>query len=73
MATPGRISQTEFLALFEAFPKTQQTKIVRLLNDKLFTDQFESLDRELPDVDLSEEEIMKEIRAVRYGKPTRRL
>lgn len=73
MSTARRVSQTEFLALFESFPKTQQTKIIKLLNDKLFTQQFEALDRELPDMDVSDEEIMNEVRAVRYGKPAHRL
>jgi hypothetical protein len=40
-------------------------KLKRMVGLKIQT--WEEIDRSLPNVDVSEEEIMKEVRAVRYG------
>ena len=58
----------QFLALFGRFSRAEQEQIARTLWKKTFAAQWRLLDKELPNLDISEEEILKELRAVRYGK-----
>jgi hypothetical protein len=47
-------------------------KIAQQIDEETFAERWGFLDVELPDVEMSEEEIMDEIRAVRYGKQKNR-
>ncbi len=62
------INVTQFLQLFNQFSKEEQLKIADKILQQTFEKQWGVLDSELPDVEMSEEEIMTEVRAVRYGE-----
>ncbi|MCC7173527.1 MAG: hypothetical protein IT459_24000, partial [Planctomycetes bacterium] len=54
---------------FNQFSKEEQIKIAEKIALQTFADRWVLLDKELPDTDeLSEEEVMAEIKAVRYGQ-----
>lgn len=64
-----KIGIKEFLLLFNQFSKEEQIKIAEKIALQTFADRWILLDKELPDTDeLTEEEIMAEIKAVRYGQ-----
>lgn len=64
-----KIGIKEFLLLFNQFSKEEQIKIAEKIARQTFADRWTLLDEELPDTDdISEEEIMAEIKAVRYGQ-----
>ena len=67
MDAAGKLSVIEFLELFKQFSKTEQLSIAEKINALTFKQQWELLNVELPDVEISDEEIMEEVRAVRYG------
>lgn len=55
--------------IIKAKTKKQAEEVIRKLKKMagLQIQTWEEIDRSLPNVDLSEEEIMTELRAVRYG------
>ncbi len=58
----------EFLSLFGQFSKDEQIAIAERISNQTFESRWHILDDELPDTDeLTEEEIMAEVKAVRYG------
>lgn len=58
----------EFLSLFGQFSKDEQIAIAERISNQTFESRWHILDDELPDTDeLTEEEIMAEVQAVRYG------
>lgn len=64
-----KIGIKEFLLLFNQFSKEEQIKIAEKIALQTFADRWVLLDKELPDTDeLTDEEIMAEIKAVRYGQ-----
>ena len=63
-----KISIPRFMQFFQRFSQTERLKIVEKINQQTFEERWQLLDEELPDVGLSENEIMDEVRAVRYGK-----
>ena len=64
-----KIGIKEFLLLFNQFSKQEQIKIAEKIALQTFADRWVLLDEELPDTDeLTEEEILAEIKAVRYGQ-----
>lgn len=64
-----KIGIKEFLLLFNQFSKEEQIKIAEKIALQTFADRWVLLDEELPDTDeLSQEDIMAEIKAVRYGQ-----
>lgn len=65
---PQDLTVARFLALFELFPRKEQLKIARTLWQKTFAEQWMKLDAELPDTDISDDEVLTELMAVRYGK-----
>jgi hypothetical protein len=65
---PQELTIAKFLALFNQFTRAQQVEIARKIWKKTFGEQWDLLDAELPDMDISEAEILDELRAVRYGK-----
>ena len=69
LSSRKKIGIKEFLLLFNQFSKEEQIKIAEKIALQTFADRWALLDEELPDTDdLAEEEIMAEIKAVRYGK-----
>lgn len=64
-----KIGIKEFLLLFNQFSKEEQIQIAEKISLQTFADRWALLDEELPDTDeLSEEEIMEEVKAVRNGE-----
>lgn len=68
LINPKDLTVAKFLALFNQFSRAEQTQIAKEIWGKTFAEQWQLLDAELPDVEMSEEEILEELRAVRYGK-----
>ena len=64
------LNVTKFLAMFRQFPPAQRLQIAEKINQQTFSERWQQLDAELPDVEMSEEEIMNEVKAVRYGATT---
>jgi hypothetical protein len=59
----------EFLMLFSQFSKEEQIKIAEKIALQTFSERWALMDAALPDTsDISDEEIMAEIKAVRYGQ-----
>ncbi len=59
---------SKFLTLFKQFSRSEQLIIAKKINELTFQEQWAKLDDELPDIEMSEEEIMYEVKNVRYGK-----
>jgi hypothetical protein len=65
----SNMSVNEFLSIFTQFSKEDQVKIAEKIALQTFSVRWKLLDKSLPDVtEISEEEIMNELRAVRYGE-----
>ena len=62
------MTQTEFIKTFESFSAKDRRAIARKLQVRLLDDLFEELDAEMPDVEMSTEEIQAEINAYRSEK-----
>ena len=63
-----KIGIKEFLLLFNQFSKEEQIKIAEKIALQTFADRWILIDKEMPDTDeLTEEEVMAEIKAVQYG------
>jgi hypothetical protein len=62
------MTTTEFVQNFKKFSKTQQLAIIRKINLLVFSETYKAIDKELPDVDIDEEEVMKALKEVRYGR-----
>jgi hypothetical protein len=62
------ITPSQFLNLFRQFSRTDQLFIAKKITELTFEERWDLLDSELPDIDMSDEEIMAEIKEVRYGK-----
>ena len=63
-----KISVPRFLTLFKKFSSSEKLKIAEQIDQETFAERWVFLDSELPDIEISDEEIMDEVRAVRYGK-----
>ena len=63
-----QITVSKFLRLFRKFKRSERLKIAEKITNQTFEEQWSRLDKELPDAKLPEEEIMKEVRQVRYGR-----
>jgi hypothetical protein len=61
------VSVNRILELFNRLSKSEQLEIADKIDKQTFKDRWQLLDKTLPDVEFSEEEIMNEVRAVRYG------
>jgi len=60
-------SVNEVLQLFNMLSKPEQLEIADKINKQTFKERWMLMDALLPNVEMSEEEIMEEVRAVRYG------
>lgn len=59
---------SKVLQLFNLLSKAEQLEITEKINKQTFQQRWEVVDNALPDTELSEEDIMTEVRAVRYAK-----
>ena len=71
LINPQDMTIAKFLALFNRFTRAEQVQIARMIWKETFAEQWQLLDAELPDVEMPEEEILRELRAVRYGETTK--
>ena len=55
----------QVLRLFEMLSKADQLKIAEQINEQTFKQRWRLTDKQLPDISISEEEIMDEVRAIR--------
>lgn len=67
-AETKKLTVPRFLTIFKKFSPSEKIKIAEQINRQTFAERWKILDAELPDVDISDEEIMNEVRTVRYGK-----
>jgi len=63
-----KITVPRFLNMFRRFTPSEKIEIAEQIDRQTFNDRWNLLDAELPDSEMSDEEIMNEVRAVRYGK-----
>ena len=68
LINPRDLTIAKFLTLFNQFSRAQQVEIARTIWEKTFAEQWQSLDEALPDADITEEEVLEELMAVRYGE-----
>lgn len=61
-------SINQFLELFNQLSKTEQLMVADKIDKQTFEERWQLIDTKLPDAGFSEEEIMKEVQAVRYGR-----
>jgi hypothetical protein len=67
-----KISVPRFLTMFKKFSASDKIKIADQIDRETFEARWKLLDAELPDVQMSDDEIMDEVRAVRYAKKEKR-
>lgn len=67
-----KITVPRFLSIFRRFSPSEKRKIAEQIDKETFEDRWQAMDAELPDVEMSDEEIMDEVRAVRYGEKKNR-
>jgi hypothetical protein len=67
-----KISVPRFLTMFKKFSASDKIKIADQIDRETFEARWKVLDAELPDVQMSDDEIMDEVRAVRYAKKEKR-
>lgn len=67
-----KISVPRFLNIFKKFSASDKIKIADQIDRETFEARWKVLDAELPNVQMSDDEIMDEIRAVRYAKKEKR-
>jgi len=60
-------SKAKVLQLFNKLSKPEQLAVFEQISEQTFAQRWNLMDSELPDADITEEEIMEEVRAVRYG------
>jgi hypothetical protein len=61
-------SVDKVLRLFYTLSKSEQLEIAEKIDKETFEERWLLAEAKLPDVDMSDEDIMKEVRAVRYGR-----
>jgi hypothetical protein len=62
------VNKTKVLQLFNKLSKPEQLDVFEQISSQTFKQRWNMINDELPDSKISEEEIMEEVRAVRYGK-----
>ena len=59
------MTQMEVLKGFESLSPKQRLMVAKKIQSKMSDELFADIDMELPDIDMSESEIMQEVKAVR--------
>ena len=62
------MTQTELIKAFDTFPKGQKLIVARKIQLRVADDLLEELDTDLPDSQISTEDIQKEINAYRNAR-----
>jgi hypothetical protein len=62
------MTQTEILKAFQTLPPKQRLMVAKKIQAEMSDELFADLDKSLPNIEMSEAEIMKEVKAVRYAK-----
>ena len=65
MENSNTMTQIEVLKIFESLSPKQRLMVAKKIQSTMSDELFADLDMELPDIDMSESEIMKEVKAVR--------
>jgi len=60
-------SINKVLQLFNKLSKPEQLEIANRIEKQTFEERWQLADNTLPELKFSDEDIMKEVRAVRYG------
>ena len=63
-----QVNVVSFMNYFNRFSKKQQSRIAEQINETTFRERWIELDKELSDINMSEEEILNEVSTVRNGK-----
>ncbi len=63
-----KVTVPRFMDYFYQFPKKQQSIIAEEINQATFSQRWSALDKTLPDLDISDDDIMKQVKAVRNGR-----
>jgi len=61
------VSVSKVLQLFNLLSKPDQLEVANKIEKQTFEERWKLMDQSLPDADISNEEIMHEVRAVRYS------
>jgi hypothetical protein len=61
------VSISQVLQLFSRLSKPEQLEIADRINKQTFEERWKLTDGLLPDAEFSDDDIMKEVSAVRYG------
>ncbi|MCD4746801.1 MAG: hypothetical protein K8R58_10935 [Bacteroidales bacterium] len=61
-----KLSIDEFIKIFKLFNNEDKKQISQSINSELFKREWDMLDSVLPDINMSENEIISEIKQVRY-------
>lgn len=60
-------NQANVLKLFNKLSKSEQLVVLEQISRQTSAQHWNLINCELPDADITEDEIMEEVRAVRYG------
>jgi hypothetical protein len=64
------VSVSKVLKLFNLLSKSEQLEITDRINKQTFAERWQMTNNKMPDSGLSDDDIMEEVRAVRYGSKT---
>jgi len=73
LINPQDLTIAKFLALFNQFTRAEQVQIARTIWEKAFAEQWRQSDAELPNIEISEEEVLADLMSVRYGEAAKAL
>lgn len=59
---------SKFLSLFELFSNRDKKRIADVIQRRTLADRWADLETRLPDTDISEEDVMAEVKAVRQKR-----
>lgn len=62
------LSVSKFLSLFELFSNRDKKRIADVIQRRTLADRWADLETRLPDTDISEEDVMAEVKAVRQKR-----
>jgi len=59
---------SNIIRLFNQLTPSEKIKVAARINKDTFEEQWKAFDLELPDAPFTEDEVLKEVMSVRYGK-----
>lgn len=60
-------SVSKVLQLFNMLSKSEQLEIADKIDKQTFKERWQTMDKSLPDANIFDEEVIQEVRAIRYG------